>query len=407
MSKKITNITAVEILDSRKNPTLRVSTFADNYKGIFEVPSGASTGKYEACELRDENNSKSGVNKAINQIETAIKPALIGLEIDNQAQIDETMLKLDGTPQKTNLGGNSMIGVSIAASKAAAYSKEIEIYQYLRELANIKKSKEKPFLYFNLINGGKHTNTDLAFQEYHIVPQTENLEESTNICNEVEKKLSEIILKEFGQNFQKGDEGGIALPVSDVIKPLLLLKEAVDSLNYTDKVMFAMDVAASSFYSKKEDHYYFMNKSWSRDEMLELYEKIISDFPIISIEDPLDEEDFEGFALIQKNMPEIKIIGDDLTVTNKERLKKAIKSKSIKGIIIKPNQIGTLTETIETIRLARENNIDCIVSHRSGETMDTFIGDLTYAFGCYGIKAGALGPKERNVKYERLINITK
>ncbi len=407
MSKNITNITAEEILDSRGNPTLKVMVLVDEFIGEFDVPSGASTGKYEACELRDGENGKSGVSKAIHQIENIIKPALVGQEVDDQEKIDRMMIDLDNTPNKTNLGGNSMIGVSVACAKAGAKVENIETYEYLRSKYEIKSSKEVPFLYFNLINGGKHTKSDLAFQEYHIVPQTNDLKESVQICKDIQKKLDEIIFNEFGKIFPKGDEGGIALPVIDVISPLSLLKRVVEELGYSEKVMFALDVAASSFYDHERGVYVFMDKDWTTTEMIELYKKINSEYKMISIEDPLDEEDFEGFALLQKELPNVKIVGDDLTVTNKERLKKAIEMKSIKAIIIKPNQIGTLTEAIETIKLARDNDIDCIVSHRSGETMDTFIGDLVYAFKSFGIKAGALGPKERDVKYERLINIVK
>ena len=407
MSKNITNIKAEEILDSRSNPTLKVLVSVDDIVGEFDVPSGASTGKYEACELRDGENGKSGVGKAIHQIENIIRPALIGQEISDQGKIDQIMIDLDNTPNKTNLGGNSMIGVSIACSKASAKEQNLETYEYLRSNYKIKPSREIPFLYFNLINGGKHTKSDLAFQEYHIVPQTNDIQESVKICRDIQKKLDEIIFNEFGKIFPKGDEGGIALPVVDVVSPLSLLKRAVEELDLGDKVMFALDVAASSFYNHERGVYTFMNRDWTRTEMIELYKKINEEYKMISIEDPLDEEDFEGFAELQRELPDIKIVGDDLTVTNKERLEKAIEKKSIKAIIIKPNQIGTLTETIETIKLARDNDIDCIISHRSGETMDTFISDLVYAFKCFGIKAGALGPKERDVKYERLINIVK
>lgn len=405
MASKIINIKGEQITDSRGNPTLKVSVSSEEATGSFEVPSGASTGKYEACELRDGGDSKGGVGKAVFQVEKTIGEALVGYELGLQTEIDRVMLELDGTPQKTNLGGNSTIGVSVAYAKAGAQEKKLEDYEYLKTLANIKPSKEIPFLYFNLINGGKHAKTDLAFQEYHIVPETNDLEESVSLCRDIEKKLDEIIFKEFNKIFPKGDEGGIALPVEDVIAPLSLLKRAVEELGYTEKIKFALDVAASSFYDHNRGVYVFMNKDWTRDDMINLYQKICKDFPMISIEDPLDEEDFEGFAKLQEVLPEVKLVGDDLTVTNKNRLAKAIENNSIKAIIIKPNQIGTLSETIETIKLARDNDIDCIVSHRSGETMDTFIADLAYAYGCFGLKSGAIGPKERNVKYERLINI--
>jgi enolase len=405
MDKKITDIKAEQILDSRGNPTLKVTVFAGEISGSFEVPSGASTGKYEACELRDGEGGKSGVSLAINKIESIIKPALLGMAVTSQKQIDDTMLKLDGTTQKTNLGGNSMIGVSIACVKTAAQVMGMEVYEYLRTLAEIAPSRHEPFLYFNLINGGKHAKSHLAFQEYHIVPQVLTSAESVEISKNIQNRLDVELENEFGA-ITKGDEGGVALDVEDIMVPLNLMKKVVDELGYRDKVKFALDVAASSFYDHENGIYKFMGKDWTRDEMINLYEKICTDFLMISIEDPLDEEDFEGFAKMHSKIPNIKIIGDDLTVTNINRLKIAIEKKSMNGILIKPNQIGTLSEMLDTMKLARDNDIDCIVSHRSGETMDDFIGDLVCAFHCFGIKAGALGPKERNVKYDRIIKIT-
>jgi len=413
-NKKITNITAEQILDSRQNPTLKVSVYVDDIVGSFEVPSGASTGKYEAYELRDLPadkaggvSSKSGVSNAIEKIESIIKKVLIGIGVDQQKQIDEIMIKLDGTPQKTNLGGNSMIGVSIACAKTAAKVRNMEVYEYLKTLAVITPSRKEPFLYFNLINGGKHAKTKLAFQEYHIVPQVEISKESVEISRNIQNKLDEILLKEFGGSLKKGDEGGIALNVEDIFIPFTLIKKAVGESGYVNKVKFALDVAASSFYNHNKGVYKFMNRDWTKDEMINLYQKICTDFPMISIEDPFDEEDYESFTKLQEKIGDVRLIGDDLIVTNKERLKKAINEKSIRGIIIKPNQIGTLSETLDAMKFARDNNIDCIVSHRSGETMDDFISDLACAYGCFGIKAGALGPKERNIKYDRIINITK
>jgi len=227
------------------------------------------------------------------------------------------------------------------------------------------------------------------------------------MCRNIQIALDKIIIEEYGNLPIKGDEGGIALGEGDVLKPLSLLARAVDSLGLDSQVKFALDVAASSFYDKESKLYKFNDRTWTNEEMINLYQKIVNDYPMISIEDPFEEEDYESFTKLQKTIPNVKLIGDDLTVTNVERLSKAIEKESIQGIIIKPNQIGTLTETLNTISLAYMNNIDCIVSHRSGETMDDFIADLVYAFGCYGIKAGALGPKERDIKYERLINIEK
>ena len=407
MNTTITDIIATQIQDSRNNPTLKVEVHVGDKVGIFLVPSGASTGKYEACELRDNNTGKGTMQKAINNIDQIIKPALIGIEVSDQEKIDQIMLKLDGTSQKKVLGGNSMIGVSIACAKAAAEVKGQEVFEYLRTIREIKPSHKNPWLYFNLINGGKHAASKLAFQEYHIVPQADTISENVEICKKVQEKLDQIIIEKYHSLPDKGDEGGIALSVSDVTEPLSLLAQAVNSLGLRDKVKFALDVAASSFYDDNRGIYAFMDREWSAVDMMELYKKICSDYPMISIEDPFDEIDYDSFSKLQADLPNVKLIGDDLTVTNIERLKVAIDKESIKGIIIKPNQIGTLTETLSTMKLARDNDIDCIVSHRSGETMDDFIGDLAYAFGCFGIKAGALGPKERNIKYDRLIKIAK
>jgi len=407
MNKLITDIKAEEILDSRKNPTLKISVYVGDIVNSFSVPSGASTGTYEAYELRDETAGKSGVEKAISQVEQIIKPALIGIDVHDQSKIDSIMIEIDGTPQKKVLGGNSMIGVSIACAKTASLVDRIPVYEYLRTLSDIRPSRINPWLYFNLINGGKHAKSRLAFQEYHIVPQEVTISQNVKICEHIQSALDEIISEKYGQLPTKGDEGGIALDVEDVILPLKLLQESIQKCGYTDKILLALDVAASSFYDKNTKLYTFANKQFTSSELTEIYIKITNEFPIISIEDPFDEEDFEAFHNLKKILLQTIIIGDDLTVTNKDRLKEAVKQKSINGIIIKPNQIGTLTETLETMHYARLHDIECIVSHRSGETMDDFIADLAYAFGCFGIKSGALGPKERNAKYERLINISK
>jgi len=404
MDKKITNILAEKILDSRGNPTLRVNVYVGEISDKFDVPSGASTGKYEACELRDSDHKN--ISLAIEKINNNIKNNLIGIEIDKQEEIDKIMIDLDSTNQKTNLGGNSMIGVSISCAKTASKVLNLEVYEYLRKLKEIKPSRKEPYLYFNLINGGKHAKTNLVFQEFHIVPQVETSEESVKISLDIQNKLDQILENEY-KTIEKGDEGGVALNVDNIFTPLELIKRATDELGYENKIKFALDVAASSFFDESNNVYKFMNKNWSRENIINIYKDICNKYPMISIEDPLNEEDFLGFSVLQKEIKGVKLIGDDLTVTNSQRLKIAIDQKSIEGLIIKPNQIGTLTETLNTMKLARDNGIECIISHRSGETMDDFIADLACAFGCFGIKAGALGPKERNVKYDRIIKINK
>ncbi|MDD5721258.1 MAG: phosphopyruvate hydratase [Candidatus Pacebacteria bacterium] len=403
METKITKITAEEIKDSRGNPTLKVKVFVGNVEDDFSDPSGASTGIHEAHELRDLDGR--GVQNAIKEVDSVIAPALIGLNVLNQNEIDKRMLELDGTTNKDRLGGNSMIGVSIACAKVAAKVSGVEVYEHLRTLAEIKPSRKIPFLYMNLINGGKHAKDGLAFQEYHIVPDTENIKEAIEIGISVDNTLKEIILKDLGEeSVIMGDEGGFAPQISDIRKPLFYLREAIKQNDLEGKVRLALDVASSSFY--KNYFYKIDGRDVSKEELLGIYISLIKEFNLLSIEDPFNEEDFESFAKLKEQNDGLYVVGDDLTVTNVLLLKKAIENKSINAMIIKPNQIGTLSETLETMKLARENDIELIVSHRSGETEDSFIADLAYAFGCFGLKAGAPTKPERMVKYNRLIKIS-
>ncbi len=431
MVNEITKIIAEEIKDSRGNPTIKVTVFVGDKSAYFSVPSGASTGSNEAHELRDPepeqalhgagSDGKGGMKKAIWNIENIISPALLGMDIFNQKEIDRTLLKLDGTKNKTNLGGNSMIGVSIACAKAAAKVLEIEVYEHLRTLSEIKPSlrlgsgqaRKVPHLYMNLINGGKHVHQQgseqaksaLAFQEYHIVTDIDDAEEAWQAGVKVQNTLKEIILEELGEDsLVLGDEGGFAPKLEDVRKPLLYLKEAVKRNNLEGKIRLALDVASSSFY--KEGVYELAGKDIGEKELFGIYSGLIKEFDLLSIEDPFDEKDFDSFRSLKEEERDIFVVGDDLTVTNKVLLEKAIENDSINAMIIKPNQIGTLSETLETMRIARENNIELIVSHRSGETDDDFIADLAYAFSCFGLKAGAPEKPERKVKYDRLIEIT-
>ncbi len=403
----ITNVSAEAIKDSRGIDTIKVTVSVGKISDSFSVPSGASTGKYEAHELRDDGTSHGGVTKAIKIIETRIKNLLVGMDVTDQREIDAQLCMTDGTRYKLVLGGNSIIGASIASAKVAAKVKGMELCKYLRTLdPEMKPSLNKnPYLYINLINGGKHAVSPIAFQEYHLVPDVGTLDEAIKIGLAVQKELKKLI--EETQTVKYGDEGGFAIEDNDVLKPLDLLVKAIENTNNKGKCFVALDVAASSFYNEKEGSYTVGCNQLNKDQLITLYKKIEKDYPLISIEDPFHEEDFESFAELQKHMRRVRIVGDDLTVTNVNRLEKAIEIKSITGIIIKPNQIGTLTETIDAMKIARNNHVDCIVSHRSGETMDDFIADLAYAFQAFGVKAGAFGPKEREVKYTRLKEISK
>lgn len=406
MDKTIKQIKAREILDSRGTPTLEVEVFAGATSAKFSVPGGASKGSHEAAEKRDgDKNSFNGmgVRSAVEAVETTIHKALLGHEVSDQKGIDKILLELDGTEDKSNLGGNTLIGVSVACAKAAAAVQGKEVFEHLRTLADIKSSRAVPYLFMNLVNGGKHAKTSLAFQEYHIVPQVESVREALTIATKVQSELRALLIKEFGvtsANF--GDEGGFVPDVVSVQRPMEMLFEVLDKNNFTDKVKLSMDVAASSFY--ENGSYVIGDKKYTTEDMMNLYKEMIQKFPIFSIEDPFHEEDFEAFKQLRE-ATQIHIVGDDLTVTNTKRLAQAIEAKSINAIIIKPNQIGTLTETLETMKLARANDIECIISHRSGDTNDDFISDLAWAFGTFGLKAGAAQRGERVAKYNRLWNI--
>ncbi len=401
---KITKILGEEIKDSRGNPTIKVTVWVGEVSSSFAVPSGASTGAHEAHELRDADGK--GVKKAVSQVNEIIAPALFDKNVLNQKEIDSIMIGLDSTQNKDNLGGNSMLGVSIACAKVAAIVSRKETFEYLQELAEIKSSRKVPYLYMNLINGGKHAKNNLAFQEYHIVPETEDPEEAVEMGMKIQNSLKEIIIKDLGEeSVILGDEGGYAPKISDIKKPLDFLVQAINENNLTNKVRLALDVASSSFYQNEK--YFVDRKEISKEELFEIYKTLIKEFNLLSIEDPFDEEDFDSFGLLKDENRGLKVVGDDLTVTNKILLQKAIEKKSINAMIIKPNQIGTLTETLETMKLARENEIELIISHRSGETDDDFIADLAFAFNCFGLKAGAPTKPERMVKYKRLIQITK
>ena len=414
MNNKITKIEAEEIKDSRGNPTIKVIVWVGEKSGSFSVPSGASTGIHEAHELRDPEpeqarygagfDGKGGIKKAIWNVENIIAPLLVGQDVLNQKEIDKIMLELDGTTNKDNLGGNAIVGVSIACAKVAAKISSLETFEYLRTLAEVKPSRKMPYLFMNLLEGGKHTKNVLAFQEYHIVPKVENISEAVEIGIKIQNSLKEIISKELGEeSLMLGDEGGFAPRVSDIRKPLEFLAKTIKENNLEQKVRLALDVAASSFFS--DGKYKIDGKEIPKEELLEIYNSLIEEFNLFSIEDPFEEEDFESFKKLKENCRNLFVVGDDLTVTNVLLLQKAIEKRSINAIIIKPNQIGTLTETLETMKLAREYEIELIISHRSGETDDDFIADLAYAFGCFGLKAGSPQKAERMIKYKRLIQI--
>lgn len=405
----IKSISAREILDSRGKPTLEVSVTCEGDGktclpiGRFGVPSGASTGTNEALELRDGDPRRYdglGVLKAIANVNGAIAQAVIGMDAGNQHALDKALLELDGTPNKSRLGGNAIIGVSVAAAKAAAAASGLTVVEYLRELApDIKPSHRVPFMNMNLINGGKHAAGKLAFQEYKVVPQTDDIEEAIRIGATLMYALKKTIISHLGTTSANiGDEGGFAPDIGSVRKPLELLMGVAVHAGLANRIKLALDIGASAFYAN--GMYEYDGAKHTTAELELTIRQLIKDFPILYVEDPFNEDKFEDFARLNKDSGVI-IVGDDLTVTNSTYLLQAIKLKAISGVIIKPNQVGTLTETLACMKLARDHDIECIVSHRSGETSDDFIADLAVAFGVFGIKAGAPQRGERVAKYNR------
>ncbi len=399
---KIKNVIAREILDSRGNPTVEVDILLENgIKATASVPSGASTGEREALELRDhdERYNGLGVLKAVNNVNNIIKPEIVGWEVSKWKEIDKLMINLDGTENKSRLGANAILGVSLALIKAAAQEENMPLYKY------IGKEYSMPRPMMNILNGGMHADNNLDFQEFMIVPEANTIKERIRIGSEIFHTLKKV-LKEKGFNTNVGDEGGFAPNFSSNKEALDSIIEAITKAGYTPKenVNIALDVAASEFY--KDGYYNLENKKLTTDELIEYYEELIKNYPIISIEDPVDQNDFEGFKKLTEIMGDkIQLVGDDLFVTNKKYLQKAIDMKAGNAILIKVNQIGTVSETLETINLAKENNYKTIISHRSGETEDTTIADLAVGLNLGQIKTGSLSRTDRVCKYNRLLRI--
>ena len=402
---KITDVVAREILDSRGNPTVEVKVYTEKGSiGVFSVPSGASTGKREALELRDndERYFGKGVTKAVNNVNNTIKYNLLGKEVEEQKTIDNIMINLDGSENKSNLGANAILGVSVACLKAAALDNGLPLYKYLN-----KREVHIPFCMFNILNGGKHAANNIDIQEFMIVPKFNTFKESLRAASEVFHALKGILLDK-GLNTNVGDEGGYAPDLKNNEEALMVIVKSIETAGYIPgkNIFIALDVAASSFYNNETDTYNIDNTNKTREELLNYYLDIVSKYPVISIEDPFDEEDYEGFKMITEVLgKKISIVGDDLFVTNKELLKKGIEEKMCNAILIKPNQVGSFYETLETIVLAKQNKYTCIVSHRSGETTDTFISDLAVALNIPFMKSGSTSRGERIAKYNRLLEI--
>ena len=411
----IRDVYAREILDSRGNPTIEVEVLAgDHTVGRASVPSGASTGKFEAAELRDGGvrYQGKGVQRAVEHVNAHLANAVIGLNVFDQKEIDRVLCKTDGSVNKKNLGANALLGVSLAAAHAAANALRLPLYKYLGGV----NAKWLPVPMMNILNGGAHADNTLDFQEFMIMPVgAENFREGLRMCAEIYQVLKQL-LKKAGLETAVGDEGGFAPDLPGAREALQFLKDAVEEAGYEmgKDIRIALDVAASELYHAESGKYLFPGESKmtgqkiarTAEEMIDYYQELALEFPICSIEDPLDEEDWDGWELLTTRLgSEIQLVGDDLFVTNTKRLKQGIERNVANAILVKVNQIGTLTEAVEAIELAQKSGYRAIVSHRSGETEDTTIADLAVAFNTGQIKTGAPCRGERVAKYNQLLRI--
>ena len=401
----INSVTAREILDSRGNPTVEVEVrLEDKSIGRAAVPSGASTGAFEAAELRDGGSRYlgKGVETAVKNVVLKIAPAVIGMKADDQRLLDEKMIALDGTKNKSSLGANAILGVSLATARAAAISSNQSLFKYLG--GNSDKTLPVPMM--NILNGGAHADTNVDIQEFMIAPiGAQSFKESLRWGAEIYHSLKSV-LKKKGLATSIGDEGGFAPNLESNRAALDLILVAIENAGFKAgaQIALAMDVAATEFF--EDGKYKFEGKLLTSEQMIAYYSELVSAYPLVSIEDPLDEDDWSGWAKLTAELGEkIQIVGDDLFVTNIERLTKGIESKTANALLVKVNQIGSLTETIDAVNLAHKNNYKSMMSHRSGETEDTTIADLAVALNCGQIKTGAPARSERVAKYNQLLRI--
>ncbi|WP_088296990.1 phosphopyruvate hydratase [Helicobacter pylori] len=405
----IKDIHALEVMDSRGNPTIQASVIlSDNTKASAIVPSGASTGKREALELRDNDKTRflgKGVLRACENVNSTIKHHLIGLEAINQAFVDERLRALDGTPNYANLGANAVLGVSMALARASAKALNLPLYRYLGG-AN---ALTLPVPMLNIINGGTHANNSIDFQEYMIMPLGfESFKEALRASTEVYHTLKKL-LDGKNQLTSVGDEGGFAPNFNNNVEPLEIISQAIEKAGYKlgEEIALALDVASSELVDENFNyHLKGENKILDSHELVAYYKKLVAKYPIVSIEDGLSEDDWEGWAFLSKELGrQIQLVGDDLFVTNASLLQKGIEKNIANAILIKPNQIGTISETLETIRLAKHHAYQCVMSHRSGESEDSFIADFAVALNTGEIKTGSTARSERIAKYNRLLEI--
>jgi len=410
---EILDVYAREIMDSRGNPTVEVEAIVDGGKGTAAVPSGASTGQFEAVELRDGTSRYMGlgVEKAVENVNFIIAEEIVGMNALDQVAVDKAMIELDGTENKANLGTNAILGVSLAVAKAAANALDIPLYQYLGGF----NAKTMPVPMMNILNGGQHADNTVDFQEFMIMPAgAESFKEGLRMCAEIYHSLKKV-LKAKGLSTAVGDEGGFAPDLASADEVIDLIKEAVETANYSwgKDILVAMDPAASELYGE-DGKYHFEGESKmtgrevvrTSEEMVALWKALCEKYPIISLEDGLAEEDWAGWQLLTKELGDkVQLVGDDLFVTNTQRLQKGIDLKAGNSILIKVNQIGSLTETFDAIALANRNNMTAVISHRSGETEDSTIADIAVAVNAGQIKTGAPARSDRVAKYNQLLRI--
>ena len=412
---KILNIKARQILDSRGNPTVEAEMETEAGNFVASVPSGASCGEYEAVEIRDGDKSKflgKGVSKAVNNIKEIIKPVLKGKEIRGQRELDQILISLDGTENKSKLGANAILPVSVAFLRANAAENHLPLYKHIASEFGFalpgSGNSVFPRACFNILNGGVHAGNNLDVQEFMVIPFFDDFSTNLRAVSEIYHTLKSILEEKFGKDaVNVGDEGGFAPPLAKTEEALSLISQAISQAGYEGKIKIGLDCAASQFF--KNGEYYFEGEQKTAEELLAIYLGLAKQFPILFIEDPFDEEDWDAWELLKPIVDGGKqsplFFGDDLTVTNSKRLEKAISKKCINGLIIKPNQIGSVSEAVDCVKVARENNLETLVSHRSGDTCDSFVADLAVGISSPFLKSGAPARGERLAKYNRLLAI--
>ena len=409
----VKKVHARQILDSRGNPTVEVVLVSDSSVGVGAVPSGASTGKYESVELRDSSSKDyfgKSVKSAINNVNRTICKKIVGRDFASQKDFDECLIRLDGTQNKSVLGANAILGCSLAFARAFTASKQGHLFQYFNHLSHHSQNFSLPIPFANVINGGVHAGTDLVFQEFMVVPfGAKSFAQATQMVVEIYNTLKLIIRQVYGVNATNvGDEGGFVPPIKTPDQALTLLRKATKKAGYSGKVGFAIDVAASEFYNPNQSKYFLSSsKSYSSVQLVKFYESLVAKYPeIVSIEDPFDQDDFYGWKTLNESLgKKILIVGDDLTVSNLLRITTASENNLCNTLLLKLNQIGSVTQGVVAAKYARSLGWNVIVSHRSGETEDPFISDLAVGLGCGMIKLGAPARAERTAKYNQLLRL--